>query len=424
MSIKRFSLAMLVLGLILVTACSPPEQAGGGGEEGDAIQIGFLSAFSSVSAESAQDMADGWDLFWKQHGKEVAGRPVEIFVEDDAGEPDVALNKARLLVEQRQVDMLVGLLFAHTGLAVADYVKGTGTPTFYPVVSADDLTQRLRLDNVIRIAGWTSSQPHHPFGEWVATNRNCKRLYTIGSDYAFGYESVGGFVNTFTDNGGEVVGQVWNPIGETDFSSYLARIGSAEPDCVFALEVGATAVRLIKAWNDFGLREKIPLYLGEVPADQSILRGVDPPELAEGLISAGHYAEGRDAAGTRDFVETFDEEYGKLPSYYAASCYTAAQWIAQALEDVDANVEDTDAFLEAVRNVELEDSPLGPLRLDEYGNPIQNIYIREVEIRPDGRAWESVMETIPDVSQFYTYDSEEFLQQPVYSREYQGIDWP
>jgi branched-chain amino acid transport system substrate-binding protein len=87
-------------------------------------------------------------------------------------------------------------------------------------------------------------------------------------------------------------------------------------------------------------------------------------------------------------------------------------------------VEDTDAFLEAVRNVELEDSPLGPLRLDEYGNPIQNIYIRKVVIRDDGRAWESVMETIPDVSQFYTYDPESFLQQPVYSRDYQGIDWP
>ena len=225
-----------------------------------------------------QDMIDGFNLYWEQNGLEVAGREVEIFIEDSTGDPDVALSKARLLVEQREVDMLIGTLFANEGLAVAEYVRETGTPTFYQIAAADDLTQRNRVPNLIRVAGWTSSGPHHPFGEWVAKNQECKSVYTLGSDYAFGHEVIGGFVNTFTDNGGTVQKQVWNPIGEADFSSYLAAILDAQPDCVFALEVGATAVRFQSAWNDFGLRDEIPLYLGEVPADVSILRGIEPPE--------------------------------------------------------------------------------------------------------------------------------------------------
>ena len=63
-------------------------------------------------------------------------------IEDDASNPDTALQKARRLVEQGNCHMLIGDLLANTGLAVANYVKGTGTPYFIPIIAADDLTQR------------------------------------------------------------------------------------------------------------------------------------------------------------------------------------------------------------------------------------------------------------------------------------------
>ena len=425
MNAKARPLLALVIVTLLMAACAPAAtETEAPAEERGPIKIGLLAPTSSVAAQSAQDMIDGWNLWWEQNGTTVAGREVQTFIEDSAGDPDTALNKARLLVEQRGVHMLVGTLFASEGYSVATLTEETGVPTFYPIAASDDLTQRQPVPALIRVAGWTGSQVHHPFGEWVAENAGCQRVYTIAADYAFGHEVTGGFVNTFTDMGGQVVDQVWNPIGETDFSSYLASIQAAEPDCVFALEVGATAVRFIQAWNDFGLRDQIPLYLGEVPADQSILRGIEPPEIAVGLISVGHYAEGRDSPATQEFVEAYDARYGLLPSYYSAALYTAAQWITRAIEEVDGNVEDREAFLDAVRSVEFADSAFGPMKLDEFDNPIMNIYIRRVEMRDDGRLWNVVVDTIPSVSQFYKYDPEEFLKQPVYSRDYQGIDWP
>jgi branched-chain amino acid transport system substrate-binding protein len=123
-------------------------------------------------------------------------------------------------------------------------------------------------------------------------------------------------------------------------------------------------------------------------------------------------------------VNKYDELYGKLPGYYAPVSYTAAQWIAQALEDVDGNVDDKEAFLAAIRSVEFADTPMGPLSLDDYDNSIENVYIRETRVRDDGRIWNEVVDTIPSVSQFWTYNPEEYLAQPVYSRDYQGIDWP
>jgi branched-chain amino acid transport system substrate-binding protein len=75
-----------------------------------------------------------------------------------------------------------------------------------------------------------------------------------------------------------------------------------------------------------------------------------------------------------------------------------------------------------MRKVVLNDSPLGrPVRLDAYGNPIYDVYIRQVKQRPDGKYWNVPLETVPNVSQFGKYDPETFMKQPSYSRTFQGI---
>ncbi len=105
--------------------------------------------------------------------------------------------------------------------------------------------------------------------------------------------------------------------------------------------------------------------------------------------------------------------------------YTAAQWVAQAIEQVNGDLSDKEAFLEAVRSVQLDETPMGQMELDEYNNPIENVYIREVQEREGGGLWNVPIETYESVSQFWTYDPQEFLDHPVYSREYQGNGvWP
>ena len=381
------------------------------------ILAGLLVPTTGNAAASGQDMVNGWNLYWKQNPS-ISGRTVQTAQEDTASDPTVALNKAHLLVEQRKVTFLIGPLLANEGLAVADYAKTVGIPTFEPIVSADDLTQRHRIDNVVRIAGWTSSQGTHPFGEW-AYDQGYRKVVTICTDYAFGQEKCGGFAQTFTGKGGQIVAQLWNPLNTPDFSSYLTQIPGKSPDAVFALQVGADAPRFMKQWGDFGFKTKFPLLGGEVLTDASLLRSMGSE--AEGVISEGHWAEGRDDKSTQDFVKTYMEAYNQLPSYYAGAMYSAAEWIAKSGEQVGGKLEDSKAFLDAVKKLTLPNSVLGPLKLDEYGNPVYNIYIRKVEKRPDGKLWNVPIKTYENVSQFWTYKPEDYLKQPVYSREFQGI---
>jgi branched-chain amino acid transport system substrate-binding protein len=406
----------LVAGSLYLGLGARPARAQSG-----AIRVGFLAPLTGAAASSGRELVDGWNLYWQQHGATIGGRAVETIVEDDASNPDTALQKARRLVQQQGVQMLVGNVLANTGLAVAEYVKGTGTPYFMPVVAADDLTQRKRIPNVLRVAGFSASQMTRPLADWCRKKKDFKRVVTFAQDYTFGHEQAGGFVQVFTESGGQVAGQLWHPINTSDFSPYLGQLTAMNPDVVLAIETGADAARLLQQWQNFGLKNKIQLVTSQNTTDQSIIRNLKANEV-EGIISCSHFAEGRDDPSTKAFVDGYDKAYKKLPAIFAAEAFSCAQWVKEAGEKVGAKVEDKARFLEAMRTVTIASSPLGKnLKMDEYGNPRYDIYIRTVAKRPDGKEWNVVLETYPQVSQFWTYKPEEYMKQPPYSRDFQGI---
>jgi branched-chain amino acid transport system substrate-binding protein len=298
-------------------------------------------------------------------------------------------------------------------------VKGNGTPYFIPVIAADDLTQRTRIKNVIRAGGYSASQFPRPLADW-ALKQGYKKVAMIAQDYTFGHEQCGGFAQTFTEGGGTVVGQFWHPLNTSDFSPYLGQIASAKPDVVFAMETGADATRLIQQFANFGLKGQIPLLGAQNATDQSVIRTLGPE--CEGIITSAHFAEGADLPATQAFVKTYSEKFSKMPSLYAFSHYVGAMWVAKAIAALNGKIEDRDNFLSTVLKTDLPDSPLGkPVRFDDYGNPIYDVFIRKVVKNKDGKFWNVPVETYPQVSQFWKYDPATYMKQPSYSRDFQGI---
>lgn len=417
-----FTLITLLSLLSMLASCAVPTPGGNTSTAGGTIKVGLVAPLTGQGAASGQDMVNGWNLWWKLNGSTLCNGKTQIqtIVQDTASTPDTARNKARFLVEQSNVPFIVGPLLANEALAVASYTETKGIPVFWPVSSNDNFTQRQRNNLVLRIAGWTSSQTTHPFADWVLQHYpQYKSFSTIADDYIFGYESIGGFVNVATLRGAKIVKQVWNPLGTSDFSPYLPLVANSGANAVFATEVGSDSPQFVKAWSSFGYMNKIPLFGDETLTDQSLLRSMGPE--AAGLITVGHFAEGRNDPATQTFVTAYDKAYKQLPSYYAAALYTAAQWLSQAIQAVGCNISNQNAFLQAVRAVKLSDSAFGPMSLDSYGNPIENVYIRKVERRPDGRLWNVPIQTIPNVSQFYTFNPTQYLAQPSYTRNYKGV---
>jgi branched-chain amino acid transport system substrate-binding protein len=388
------------------------------------IKVALLAPTSGTAAAAGHDMVAAWTLYWSQHGNRVAGHEVQTTIYDTASNPERALDQARHAVEQDGAQMIVGPYLANEGLAIAPYGEQHRIPMFEPTVSADDLSQRLANSYLIKVAGWSSSQTTHVAGVW-AYDQGHRNVATIANSYAFGYENAGGFAQTFSEKGGKIVAQFWAPLGTTDYSPYISRLQAAHPDAVFVEMVGADALHFLEEWNSLGLKSKIPLIANETTTDQSNIRTISP-EIVDGVVSFGHFAEGRDATATRAFVATYAASEHVLPSYMAASFYTAAQWIATALVSVHGDATDSGRLLAAVRAVHLKDTPFGPMELDRYGDPVENVYLRRVvatsgPAAASAKTWNVVTKTWPAVSQFWTYEPKEYLKQPVYSASFQGV---
>ena len=405
---KKWIVSLLAVVTLVVIAGPSP----GWAQKGP-IKVAFLAPVTGGAAQVGKDMVNGFMKYVEDNGSQFAGRKVEVIVEDTQGEPSIALTKLRKLVESDKVHVLAGLLFAHVGYALAPKVDEYKIPFLYPVVSADDLSQRKPAKWVIR-TGWTSSQPNQPFGEYVAKTLGYKKVVTIAMDYAFGWEQIGGFQKTFEEAGGQVIQKLWPPLGTTDFGPYLAQI-KRDADAVFAVMVAASSLRFPRQYQDAGLKARLPLIGGGTTFDEFVLPSLG--DEAIGGITALIYSAALDTPVNKQFVKEYRAKYGKVPSYYSETSYTAARWINEAAKATGGDVESRDKFLAALKKVEIPDAPRGPIKLDAYGGTVQNIYIRKVE-KKDGELWNTVIHTFPAVSQFWKYKPEEFLKQPVYDRNY------
>jgi branched-chain amino acid transport system substrate-binding protein len=406
--VKRLTVALLALAVGVALVVLPAAAQKG------PIKVGFMAPMTGGAAQVGKDMENGFKMWLAENGNEFAGRKVEVIVEDTQGQPNVALTKLRKLVESDKVQVLAGGLFAHVGYALAPKVDEYKVPMLYPVMAADDLTQRKPVKWVVR-TGWSSSQPSHPFGEYVAKTLGYKRVVVIAIDYAFGWEVVGGFQKTFEENGGQVIQKLWPPLGTTDFAPYLAQMKKDKADAVFALMVAASSLRFPKQYEDSGLKSKLPLIGGGTTFDEFVLPSLG--DEAIGGMSPLIYSAAIDTPVNKKFVADYRKRYGKVPSYYSETCYTSSRWIAEAAKAVNGDVEDREKFLAALKKVEIRDSPRGPIKLDALGNPVQNVYIRKVE-RKGGELWNTVVQVYPNVSQFWKYKPDEFLKQPVYDRNF------
>jgi branched-chain amino acid transport system substrate-binding protein len=401
-------LAALCCAAVAAGAWVPPQAAA----QKDALRVGFLTVRTGPLAAGGKQMEEGITLFLKERNYTLTGRKVELTIADTAGNPAQTKTKTQELVEKNRVHVIIGPLAAFEAIAINDYIRETRTPIISCSAAAEDLTQR-RLNPWFVRAVATSAQPNHALGEYAARDLKLRRVVIIADDFAYGHETAAGFQRTFEENGGKVVQKVWTPLNAPDYGAYIAQIKGGV-DAVYAGFAGANGFRFLKQYATYGL--KMTVLGSATTVDEGILKNMG--EEAVGVYSTAWYAATIDSVENRRFVAEVNKAYGADPGYYTVGAYSSGLMLEAALKAVDGRIEDRDAFMKALRTVRINNDPRGVLKLDAYGNPVQNIYIRKVE-RKGGKLVNSVVKVYPDVSQFWSYRPEEFLKNPVYSR-----DWP
>lgn len=376
------------------------------------IRIGFLTVKTGPLAAGGIQMEQGMNLFLKLRGQKLAGRDVKLIVADTAGSPQTTRTKTQELVERDKVHVLIGPLAAFEALAIADYTEAQKMPTL-GVAAADDTTQRKASPWFARATA-SAGQCAHAIAHYAATELKYKRMALIGDDFAYGHEQNAAFQRVFEDNGGKVVQKLWPPLNAPDYGTYIGQIKN-DIDGVFMSFAGSNGFRFTKAFFEYGLGGKTPLIGGMTAMDEAILQQTG--EDALGIISANWYSAQYDSPSNKEFVAGMQRDYKIDPGYYAAGPAVVGAVLEAALKTLGGKVEDREALMHAIRTSVVPDTIRGPVRFDDRGQAIGNIYIRRVQ-KQGSRYVNAVIKTYPDVSQFWTYNEAEFLAQPVYSRDF------
>jgi branched-chain amino acid transport system substrate-binding protein len=379
--------------------------------EGEA-RLGLMTVKTGPLASGGIDMERALVQFLRERNNLLAGRKVDLFVGDSAGVPAQARTKLQELVERDRIEVLIGPLAAGEALASDDYVRQQQLPTL-SVAAAEDLTQRNPNPWFVRATS-TSSQCAQPLADYCYRKLKYRRMAVIADDIAYGHEMCGGFQRVFEDAGGKIVQKMFPPLTVPDYATYLAQL-KTNVDAVFLGFAGSNGFRWYKQFNEYGLRGKLNVVGGMTAFDEAVLRNMGDEAL--GILTACWYSAELDNPLNRKFAAAFRNDWKYDPGFYAAATYVEGEVLQAALESIKGKIEDKPAFMSALRATKVE-TVRGPVSFDEYGNVVGNVYIRKVE-RKDGRLVNTVIDTFPNVSQFWTYDPKEFLKNPVYSR-----DWP
>jgi len=374
------------------------------------IRIGLLTVKTGALASGGIDMERALNMYLKERDFMMAGRKVELVVGDTGGVPATARSKTQEMVEKNDVHCLIGPLAAFEALAIDDYIRQNKIPTL-SVAAAEDMTQRSANPWFVRATS-TSSQCAHPLGEYAARELKFRKMITIADDIAYGQEMCAGFQRVFEDNGGQVIQKLFPPLTVPDYGSYVAQLKNA--DAIFLGFAGSNGFRFLRQFVDYGLKDKMQVIGGMTALDEAVLRNMGDEALD--IITTCWYSAELDAKPNQTFAPAFRKEFKYDPGFYAASTYVNGAVLEAAVKAVNGKVEDRPAFMAALRATNVE-TARGPVRFDDLGNVVGNVYLRKVT-RKDGRLVNSVFKTYPDVSQFWTYGKQAFLANPVYSRDF------
>jgi branched-chain amino acid transport system substrate-binding protein len=381
----------------------------------ETITIGMLSAFTGPFASFGQLQKEGAELALEQWNYEVAGKKIKIIYADDQLDNELAVTKAKQLVEQDKVDVVTGLVSGDEGLSVGGYMKGKNTPVVPMYSASEDMTMREWYPFIVRPT-WTGAQPMDVFGYWLAKEKGLKKIYMIGEDYSYPYNQAGGFKRGFLRGGGEEVTTVWHAVPTSDYSSIIASIPLDKGyDAVLYNGAGSDAVAFVKQYVEFGMQAKIPLFGQSNTFEKPDLDSM--PQEIVGAYSAHLTADDLNTPNWNKFRDAFVKRWGHSPSAASEFAYGSMELILRGIKALGGDVADKAALVDAMKKADISDEPRGPVSLDEFNAAIENVYVRQVALADDGTMYNKGLFTAKNVSQFGPYDPKLYMSQPADGRD-------
>jgi urea transport system substrate-binding protein len=304
----------------------------------------------------------------------ILGRQIQLIVEDEAGDPAIGVDKARKLIQQDKVTVIVGTLTSSVRDAVVDTTSKAKTMLFNPTYYEGGLCQDYFFST-----GALPNQQIEPFIPWIYQNLG-KTMYLIGSDYVWPRGSNAFIKAYFQKLGGKIVGEEYVPFGITDFSASIKRILDAKPDVLYPLVAGTDGITFWKQLGGYSFKGARASH----SVSEAIVPGLDPA-IAKGIVSASPYFMTVDNPVNKAFLAEYHKRLGDDTAYvdtFGEGLYDAVHLINEGAKR--ANSLDLGKLMTGIKGASF-DAPQGMMTVDPAtGAASVAFHIAEIQ----GNTWQ------------------------------------
>lgn len=358
------------LGVMLAAAVAMPALA-----QQAPVKIGMVTTLSGPGGYLGQDIRDAFKLAIDMNGGKLGGAPVELVVEDDALKPGQGKQIAEKMLKTDGIKIMTGIVFSNVAGATVPDIVDAGALYVSPNAAPSNFAGKECNENYF-VVSWQNDSLHESAGQH-ATNLGYKKAFILAPNYQAGKDALAGFKRMFK---GEVVGEVYTRLDQTDFAPEMAQIRAANPDVVFQFHPGGLGIAFLRQYQQAGLLGKTPMVLAEPSLDSTTLKAVG--DAALGLSVTSHWNTDFDNASNKAFVEAFTKAYNRVPTYYASQGYDTALAIASALKATGGKT-DVPALRKALAKADFQ-SVRGAFKFGPNQHPVQDWYALKVEKGADG----------------------------------------
>jgi branched-chain amino acid transport system substrate-binding protein len=382
------------------------------------IKIGIVATLIGPYEALGKEGVAGVELAVGEFGGSVAGKKITLAVRGSNAIPDSAVQAVQSLLDEDQVDFVIGPLSGNEGLAVRDFARTRPDRTFLNGCSAaQDLTLRDPAPNFFNFCT-NSVQNMAGLGTYAYETLGYRRMVTLGEDYSYPHGLVGGFMIEFCRAGGIIVRRSWVPVGNKNYSEFFASV-PADIDAILACVTGNDAIAFVRQYNELDL--KIPLMGGSNLFETVVLNaiGAQAARLV-GTPSASLVSDGNPDPQWQTLVHAYQKKSPQgapYPSFSTYGYYLNAKAALLALAQIDARFDAVqDNFRAALSTLEF-DSASGTIRLDHNRQVIATTCINVLDQGADGKFYNRLVKTIPNVNQTLGIPEPEYLALGSFGRD-------
>jgi ABC-type branched-subunit amino acid transport system substrate-binding protein len=213
----------------------------------------------------------------------ILGRPIELYLEDTASDPKIAVGNVRKLIQERKVDVVLGGITSAMRQAIKDPIVNRGRTLYiYPQLYEGQECTRFLFNT-----GPTPAQQCDRLIPYLINTLGKKRFAMPSANYVWPQLLNKYARKAIEANGGEVVFEEYYPLDQAEYSATIGKIRDGKVDCVFSTIIAPGLQPFMKQLYESGFQKNGGVVTC-VYYDENLLN-YHPAQEMEGLVSCLDY---------------------------------------------------------------------------------------------------------------------------------------